>query len=304
MTPSSVLITGAAGFLGAAVARACRIAWPHARIVGADIRDGVPGVDVVCDLADRDAAAALVRTAEPEVLLHMVGVTEGSDWQTLWASHVLALANVLDGVVAGASGCTVVVPGSAAEYGEVPAIEGPILESRELLPTSPYGVSKVWQTVLARSYSSRGAQIVVGRVFNLAGIGVPRRLVLGAVAEQLRRIEARELPAVVQVGDLRAIRDFIDVDDACDALLALAIEGRPGEVYNVCSGSASTVGDVVRLLVEASGTGARIAASPAAASDRGNVSWSVGSNAKILAETHWSPRVRLADSLRNMLAQS
>jgi GDP-4-dehydro-6-deoxy-D-mannose reductase len=302
MTPSTVLITGAAGFLGGAIARVCRRTWPDARVVGVDMRGGLPGVDTVCDLADKAGTSALVRDVCPDMVLHMAGVTGGSDWQMLWSTHVLALANVLDGVMEHAPGCRLVIPSSAAEYGEADPSAGPITEARDLMPTSPYGVSKAWQTVLARSYAARGADVIMGRVFNLAGAGVPPHFVLGRVANQLRRIACGELPAVVRLGDLRAVRDFIDVDDACRALLSVALGGRAGQVYNVCSGVPNVIGDVVRLLVDVSDTGAELAVSPAATSDRGNLSWSVGSNAKILAETEWRPQVDLIDSLRRMLA--
>jgi GDP-4-dehydro-6-deoxy-D-mannose reductase len=301
VNPERVLITGAAGFLGTATARACRVVWPDAAITRSDIMLGAPGVDLVRDLSDRHATSDLIRGAQPDVLLHMAGVTTGSDWRTLWSANVLPLANVLDAVIEAAPDCRVLVPGSAAEYGEADPSDGPITEAHELFPHSPYGVSKAWQSILARSYAGRGVEVVVGRIFNLAGPGVPSHFVLGAVADQLRAIASGRLPTVVRIGELSAVRDFLDVDDACAALLSLALHGRPGEVYNVCAGTPHVVGDVVREFVELSGTGATIE-SEAATSDRGNVSWSVGSNAKLLAETDWRPRVALADSLRAMLA--
>jgi len=301
VTVSRVLITGAAGFLGGAVSRACETLWPEAEVLGVGRHPESPNVHAACDLGDTAAVAAIVRRFAPDVVFHMAGSTRNADWPSLWAANVLPLANVLDAVATHAQQCRVVVPGSAAEYGEWGPGEGPLTETHELRPSSPYGVSKVWQTTLAQSYAKRGVDVVVGRVFNLSGATAPEHLVLGTVAAQLGRIRAGESEPVVRLGDTSAVRDFIDVDDACGALLTLAIQGRAGEIYNICSGKPCVVADAVRELVTLSATGAQVV-SEAAPSDRGGISWSVGSNAKILAETEWRPRVSLTKSLASMLA--
>jgi GDP-4-dehydro-6-deoxy-D-mannose reductase len=230
----------------------------------------------------------------------MAGATAGTDWRALWKANVLTLANVLDAVRDCQPECRVVVPGSAAEYGEWGADEGPLDEGHELRPSSPYGVSKAWQSVLAQSYAVRGSHVIVGRIFNLSGPGVPGQYVLGAVAEQLREIAAGERTPAISVGDISAVRDFVDVDDACGALLTLALHGTPGGVYNVCSGLPCSVGDAVDDLMRLSGTGARVD-SMSRVGDRGGISWSVGSNAKIADETGWRPGTPFELSLRRML---
>jgi GDP-4-dehydro-6-deoxy-D-mannose reductase len=207
---------------------------------------------------------------------------------------------VLAAVAEHAPDCAVVLPGSAAEYGETDEFDGPVAETSPVHPVAPYGVVKAEQTLLALEAASRGLRVVVARVFNLCGAGTPERLVLGGVAAQLRRIAAGEQEPVVTTGDLSAVRDFIDVGDACAALLALAETGVPGQTYNVCSGRPTVVEDAVRSLVELSGTGATVAARPAAPA-RGNVPWSVGRNEKLRAATGWSPRTPLTESLAAML---
>lgn len=261
---------------------------------------GSPDVHATCDLTDRRAVSAILRGFVPDVALHLAGTTRVADWATLWAANVLSLANTLDAIAEHGGGCRSVVPGSASEYGDWGPKEGRLDESHELRPSSPYGVSKAWQSLLARSYAARGAHVVVGRVFNLSGRGVPPQYVLGAVADQLRRIAAGESEPVVRLGDVSPVRDFIDIDDACAALLALADEGRSGEVYNVCSAEPCTVADAVQELIRLSGTGAQTL-TDRPAPDRAGISWSVGSNAKILTETSWCPRVSLTESLRGML---
>jgi GDP-4-dehydro-6-deoxy-D-mannose reductase len=295
--PTRVLVTGSAGFLGGALARTCRTLWPEALVVGVDRRPP----DLVCDLADAAAALDLMRETRPDTLFHFAGLTGHASWEGLWRANVLTLANVLDAALVHAPHCAVVVPGSAAEYGDVEASSGAILESFPSRPRTPYAVSKAWQTTLARNYSLRGLHVTVGRLFNLCGAGVPATLVLGAVAEQLRGPAASNAALIVRVGDVRAVRDFLDVDDACAAFAALALRGRSGEEYNLCSGSPRVVGDVVRRMIELSGMGATLKTDDAGTAGYG-VSWSLGDNRKLCAETGWQPGVSLDDSLRRMLS--
>jgi nucleoside-diphosphate-sugar epimerase len=297
VTPGSVLVTGASGFLGAAAVAASRSAWPQALVTGADLR----GADVVCDLADQDAASALLREFRPDAVLHLAGSTAGSDLDGLRRANVEPLQAVLAAVATYAPTAMVVVPGSAAEYGEADPAAGPLDESAELRPLSPYGIVKAEQTMLAQRSAAAGSCVVVGRIFNLCGAGSPERLLLGGVAAQLRRIAAGEQEAVVRTGDLSAVRDFIDVGDACRALLAMAESGSSGEVYNVSTETPTVAHDAVRTLIELSGTGAQHEVRHTAPA-RGNVPWSVGANAKLRRATGWRPRTSLRDSLAAMLA--
>lgn len=296
MTPASVLVTGASGFLGSATLAAARAAWPEARVTGCDLQGG----DSPCDLTDGDAVAELCRRLRPDVILHLAGSTIGADLVELRRANLDPLAAVLAAVAAHAPGCRVVVPGSAAEYGERESSAGPIDESAPVRPVAPYGVVKAEQTMLALEAAAAGSQVAVARVFNLCGPGTPERLVLGGVAAQLRRIRSGEQSATVTTGDLSAVRDFVDVADVCAALLALAERGAPGEVYNVCTGVPTTVADAVLALVALSGTGAQVVVKSSAPA-RANVSYSVGENLKLRSATGWTPRVALRDSLAAML---
>ncbi len=107
----------------------------------------------------------------------------------------------------------------------------------------------------------RGQQVLIARLFNPVGVGMPGALALPSFARQI--VGSGPCP-VVRVGDLTAQRDFLDVDEAARLLLALAAMPHwPWPVVNVCSGSAYRLGDLLDGLIAASGLRVSIETDPA-----------------------------------------
>jgi GDP-4-dehydro-6-deoxy-D-mannose reductase len=291
-----IIVTGATGFVGTALMRALTAAG-RAQDVVAVSRRGPHRADI------RNAAEIekLVRDVQPVVLFHLAGLINSRNLDELYVSNVAATHQLLDAVVTHAPGCRVVVPGSAAEYGRVPPDELPISEDRVPAPVQPYGLAKTWQTATAIYFSRNGANVVVGRLFNLVGTGTPTRLSVGGFAEQLRRIKEGEEEPLLVVGDLSPRRDFLDVADACQALIALA--GTPGAtgIYNICSGRSISMGEVLDLMIRESGVDVQIAVDDARLRHRGEIPESVGDNARLQAATGWQPTIPLKESLAGML---
>ncbi len=301
MPETSVVLTGAAGFIGRNLAEVLAEEVPEVRVVCVD-RGRVEGAaeSRAVDLAEGDAVSALLTQVRPTAVFHLAGVPASAGWEALYAANVLTTIRLLEAVEAEATGCRVVVPGSAAEYGRVPADRLPVTEDEVLRPVTPYGVAKAWQTRVALSFVSRGVDVVVGRMFNLLGPGTPASLLAGAMAEQLRAILAGSEPRQLRVGNLSARRDLLDVADAGRGLVALWRSGRSGDVYNICSGVSTPVAEVVTRMVELSGTRARIVVEPGRFRE-GDVDESVGCPDRIAEATGWRPRVSLDDALRRTL---
>ena len=183
-----VLITGAAGFLAAHLADALRAAGP-AEIVGADIRAIPAGrVDAVlaADLLASGETGRVVAECRPTEVFHLMGSVRGSD-DDVMQSNVVSTRMVLDAVRASAPGATVVLVGSAAEYGAVPSDEQPVSESWHGSPAFAYGRAKQQVTVHGQAAAAAGMRVIVARPFNVVGAGVPPTLVVGALVQRLRR---------------------------------------------------------------------------------------------------------------------
>ena len=300
---ATVLVTGCGGFLAGALLRHLPHTWPQARCVGLGRRPSAHGAGapvLALDLNDGPALRDALQALQPDVVLHAAGRLQAPDWATFYRDNVQATIGLLEALQAVAPRARTVVVGSAAECGLVEAAQLPVREADPLAPVTPYGVSKAWQSLAVRALAHAGHDVVLARVFNIVGAGMPDNTSLGSFAAQLRKIAAGRQAPVLRVGALAARRDFVDTRDIATALQALARQGRCGEVYNVCSGRAVRIGDALDALVQASGLPVRIAAD-AARLRPADVPVVVGSADKIGRECGWAAQVPLATSLAAML---
>ncbi|GAB4204655.1 MAG: GDP-mannose 4,6-dehydratase [Roseiflexaceae bacterium] len=207
------------------------------------------------DIEDPFAVAAAVRAAAPDRVYHLAAqsyptASWGAPVATL-RTNVEGTANLLEALRTHAPQARVHIAGSSAEYGPVQPADVPIRESHPLRPASPYGVSKVGQELLGLQYhDSYGMHVLVTRSFNHVGPRQGDRCSIQTFCQQMARIEAGHQPPELLVGNLEPRRDFTHVADVARALWLLLERGRPGTVYNLGSGVATRIGDIVELVRE------------------------------------------------------
>lgn len=296
-----VLVTGAAGFVGRHL---CRHLVEQGHEVHGLGRSGPaagwPGAWHVGDVTDPDRMREVAAAVRPELVFHLAVLTKGT-LASLLATNVGGTESLLGALAALAPAARVVVTGSAAEYGFARAEELPLGEEQPLRPLSPYGLSKAAQSLLAAQVAHRRELCVLRtRSFNLTGPGEPETLVCAAFARQLVEIELGLRPPVIRVGNLAASRDFLDVRDAVRAYALVAEQAESGAVFNVASGVAVRIAELLALLQELAGVSAEVEHEPAR-----RVPWDVpehcGDSTKLRRATGWEPRIALRQSLADLL---
>jgi GDP-4-dehydro-6-deoxy-D-mannose reductase len=301
-----LLITGATGFVGTWVLDDLRRRRPDAEVWATSDRPTPPpghrGPYRQLDLADAAGIRALIRDCRPGGVLHLAGAIAGADVAHLTAVNAggserlyRALAEELP-----AGSVRVVQASSAAVYGPVPGVELPVSEERPLRPVTPYAISKAAQErVAVAAGEDDGLQLVRARIFNLLGPRQPEHLVPMCFLAQLREIRRGEAPARLLVGNLSARRDFVDVRDVVQALLALLDRGAAGAAYNVASGDEVEIGAVLTRLQAIAGLDVPVEVDPtrlgAGGEDRSRADVS-----RIAEETGWRAAISLDASLRDM----
>lgn len=292
-----VLISGISGFIGRHLTTALTAAgdtvWGFAHdtdtVSGATVRQ--------IDLLDLPALETLVRDVAPDAVVHLAGLSHvGSSFgrEDLYRRiNVEGTRTLLDAIATGAPRAKVVVASSAEVYGAVDEGEQPITEDRPCRPQSPYAESKVETEKLARASGA-----VILRAFNIIGPGQAPNFALPGFASQLAAIAAGAQEPVIRVGNLSPRRDFSHVTDATAAYRTLMARGVAGEVYNLASGEAHSIRDVLDRLIEVSGVAAEVHADPerCRATDAPLM---LGDNAKLRA-LGWAPRHGLGDALGDL----
>jgi len=297
------LITGGTGFFGRSLRRHLQAERPRWEVFTLDRRPSPEKRHLVADLTSRSQTRRAVIKARPDLIFHMAGGTKGQNWPELWSAHVLGTAQLMDAVVALPQGRRpkVIVAGSAHEYGYPPAL--PTRETTIPRPVSPYGWSKLIESHTALAYAGMGAQVVIARVFNIVGPGLPESHALSSFCRQVALAEKRGSGEIVARGHSTASRDFVDVRDVCRALVLLASRGAPGEVYNVCSGRTTPILSIMRLLQRMARVPVSIRTQDQPRKTLEHASAMRGSYAKLRSRTGWRPALSLRQSLAQMLAE-
>jgi GDP-4-dehydro-6-deoxy-D-mannose reductase len=188
---------------------------------------------------------------------------------------------------------------SAEVYGAQPPQAYPLRETVAPSPANPYAASKAAAEMLllgeARSF---GLDVVIARAFNHIGPGQSDRFVVASFASQLAKIAGGAAPQLY-VGNLDAKRDFLDVRDVVRAYVALASDGTSGEIYNVCSGTARAIRDVLRELIIAAHVPVEVRDDPSRQRPS-DVPLSLGDPGKLHAATGWAPQIPFAASIRDI----
>jgi GDP-4-dehydro-6-deoxy-D-mannose reductase len=295
-----VLITGAAGFVGRHLAR--HLNEQGLIVHGLDRPSVPPPSDLCiawhpCDITQAAQVAAVVGQLRPDYVFHLAALIRSESLTDLFTINVLGTQNVLDALVAARSEAHVLVAGSSAEYGLVRPDELPVREDHPLRPLSPYGVSKIAQSLLAAQYVYRhNLPVIRTRTFNLTGPGEPDTLFCSALSRQVAEIEMGLRPPALQVGNLASSRDFTDVRDAVRAYWLIIQHGQAGEVYNVCSGVSVLIREVLDTLLREVGTKIEVQ-QDARQYRNGDVPIQRGDVAHLRSVIAWSPTIPLRESL-------
>ena len=296
------LITGAEGFVGRTLHRYLRRqGW---EVLGAANRGQEAAGLIPCDITRPDDVEGLFERARNIThVFHLAAVTfipeSQRDPTHAMIVNVQGTIHLLQALEANAPHACFVYIGSSDVYG--PPERLPIDETHPLNPVNPYAISKAAADHFCAFFQrSTDIDVIRMRPFNHSGPGQPSDFVLSSFARQVARIEAGMDPPVLRVGNLSAARDFCHVDDVVRAYELAALEGTPGEAYNVCSGEAHRIQEAIDILRSKAAVPIDIEVDP----DRlrpVDVPQSYGSYAKLAQATGWRPEISFETLVKDLL---
>lgn len=309
-----VLITGITGFVGSHLAEYAlqqgaevfgSVRWRSRLENIGGIKDRITLID--CDLRDFCATQTLIDQARPDRIFHLAAQSfVPASWRApveTTQTNVVSQINLFEAVRARRLDPLIHIAGSSEEYGLVYEHECPIKETNPLRPLSPYAVSKVHQDYLGYQYfMSYGLRVVRTRAFNHTG---PRRGEVFATsnfARQIAEIERGGRPPFLSVGNVEARRDFSDVRDVARGYWLALEKATPGEVYNLASGRAHSIAEVIRMLLRQAGLEGEVQLVPDESRMRpSDVPLLLGDAGKLRDETGWATTTPFEQTLGDLL---
>lgn len=288
----TALVTGLSGFTGRYVARELEALGYE--VVGLEQGSTLDTAHSGLDLRDGPRLTEYVAALQPRVVIHLAAIAfvAHGDVSDMYTSNIVGTRNLLAALAAcDTAPEKVLLASSANVYGN--ANVATLDENCPAQPENDYAVSKYAMELMARQWRTQ-LPIVIVRPFNYTGVGQAGAFLLPKLVDHFARGEAR-----VELGNIDVYRDFNDVRVVAAAYARLLDKGVPGEVYNVCSGRAYSIKDVLALLADLAGYSIEVDINPAFV--RANeVKKLVGSNRKLAAAIGELELIPLADTLEWM----
>lgn len=298
------LITGVAGFVGQYFVEYLHAHEADAEILGIDI---VPACSlsklkyVSMNLSDKSETTKIIKAFAPDYIVHLASISSvGQSWQAsakCFENNTSIMLNILEAIVQNKLKTRVLSIGSSEEYGNIPM---PMTEDMPLNPQNPYAVAKVSQELLGKLYAqSMGVEIVMTRSFNHIGPRQSERFVIPSFMRQLVNIRQGAENKML-VGNISVARDFSDVRDVVDAYYKILHNGQNGEVYNVCSGHAYQLHEIITMAEKILDIKVHVEVD-AERLRPNDVMLILGDNTKLRTEIGWQPQYEIKQTITDIL---
>lgn len=298
---TTILVTGAAGFVGGYFIDELSRKAPDAQVIGLDRDSNIPACSqrIVCDLAEAHAFQTLQAIEPPDYVVHFAAQSDVHFSlirpDIYIRDNVLATSNLIQALARHTTIKRFLLVSSCEVYGNTSTAAD---ETHPTRPRTPYAASKLAQEYVALSaIDHQSLPTVVCRLFNNYGRGQQGNRLIPRIMQALRRDRPFEL-----VGDGSQTRDWIAVEDTCDALVRVLFQSEveTGDIFNIASEEVYSVLQVLELCESVSG---RSLLTVRSVKDSGHLGLSAGNSQKLRSVTGWRNERNLPSYLASLIKE-
>jgi GDP-4-dehydro-6-deoxy-D-mannose reductase len=302
-----ILITGAAGMVGTAFAAYLKHnpEWDVYLIARNALqqKDNSAQFSII-DILDTEALNNYIKKLQPNYIINLaaqssVGVSWQKPQETI-TNNVQLFTNLLDAVRLYSPLSKILHVGSAEVYG-IKKANVAYVESDTIAPTNAYGLSRVLQEKIAAYYFAQyNISIICTRSFNhLSKLQIDKFFVPSIINQMVSAKKQGLNPAKIAVGNINVFRDFLHVQDVLDAYILLMQNGTCGEIYNVGSGNAYSLKELIETIAKIAELKIEITVDATKVRAMDNT-FLVCNNAKLKETINWEPKYSIEATLREM----
>ncbi len=296
-----ILITGSAGFSGRHFKQYLQ-SFDDVEVTGIDINSSPERNEIQCDLLRLEEIERIMKKIRPDYIIHLAGINKCDDFRQYYYLNLFTTINLLEAVVINnLLNSRILVISSSAVYGLSSSLK--VKENDPLNPITFYGNSKLaMESIVFQYIRNYNLRINVARPFNIIGTGQPKTLVVSAFLDRLSKIKSKKAPSVLKVGNLSAIRDFIDVRDVVRAYWKILNTDISGEIYNIGTSLPTRVETILSKLIRLIKVDVKIEYDRSKI-QKHDVPRQVADTSKI-SKLGWKPQIELDESLEKLVMGS
>ena len=244
MNGNTILVTGASGFTGRHFIPAARQAGYHCVALSQRANEPVPQADqcITANLLDLKALNLAIAQAAPDKIVHLAAESfvAHDDTAEIYQTNLIGTLNLLNATQNHAPSVEkILVASSANIYGN--AAHLPITEDTPPQPVNHYGVSKFAMERAVALFDT--LPVVMVRPFNYTGVGQHASFLVPKIVNAFKNQEPK-----IELGNLDVARDFSDVRDVVSAYLKLLASPETQPIYNICTGHATSLQEIIATL--------------------------------------------------------
>lgn len=297
----NILITGSKGFTGRYLINHLNLRRDKHQLYYLDVlrQEKNESNYIQCDLLESDCIERIISDIQPEIIYNLAGSMTNT-YERDYSVNVLSTKSLFDAVLKQSSkNPRILIVGSSAEYGHATGTES-VHEESALNPVSIYGMTKVCQTYLAKTYINiHHLDILIARPFNIIGQGMPKNMFIGNIESQIARY-LKKCIEYIEVGYLNGYRDYVDISDVIRAYELIVEKGNSGDVYNVGSGKLIQMSQLLDMFLKCNNI-ANDVVKCKNQSDRISDDTSLKANVNKLKALGWSHKVNIEESIEKFM---
>lgn len=296
----TILVTGSEGFVGSHLIQALGEAGYE--VVPTCLPQLIPkkGKYVALDILNLDLVVEVVKQHEPDLIFHLAAVSSVAksfrDRAVAYNTNIAGTANVLEAAKSLNKRVNFFFVSTCEVYG---GGEG-LTEEAPVVLKNPYAISKYAAELICNDFHGDGLDCVIMRPFTHTGPGQSENFVLPTIAKQVSEIEKGKRAPLIELGNLEAKREFLNINDIIDAYMLALGKVESGQTYNIASGRGYTIAEMAEMFARLSKKSFDLRTNPVKVR-KVDIPVLLGDGSKFSKLTGWSPKVKIEKTLEDLL---